>query len=377
VKVVVVGGGYAGLACLMDLRKLAPRAQLHLVDPCRAHVKQTQLHEALQRPLDALRVPFAELAARYGFEHHRYAAGRAGAFDARDLRAWHDDGALRLGSRRLDYDYLVIATGARPRLRATPGTSVWDQCGLRHEEGHALVRRVLLEERGEGRSATVVGGGASGVQYAFALSELLQQRGSSAQVRLVDSEARVLTSLPQAAADYVRERMAAAGIVYLPRTTYVGQAGTRLQVQGSDGAAPQALESQLSLLFGGVEAYPLELHANRYGQVVLDGKIFEQVFAAGDCARYAARGLDAKTAQAAVRKGKHVAANISRLERGRLPVAYGFQELGYVVSLGRFDAVGWLLLRERLVHGVAATAMRRMVEAQYDLFVDGLDTYVL
>ena len=78
-----------------------------------------------------------------------------------------------------------------------------------------------------------------------------------------------------------------------------------------------------------------------------DGGVVEaNALAAGDCARYAARGLDAMTAQAAVRKGKHVAANISRIERGRAPIAYGYQELGYVVSLGRFDSVGWLLVRE-------------------------------
>jgi NADH dehydrogenase len=63
--------------------------------------------------------------------------------------------------------------------------------------------------------------------------------------------------------------------------------------------------------------------------------------------------------------------------RGRTPVPYVFQELGYVVSLGSLDAVGWVLVREHLLRGVAATAMRRLVEAQYDLFVEGLDTYVL
>jgi NADH:quinone reductase (non-electrogenic) len=171
--------------------------------------------------------------------------------------------------------------------------------------------------------------------------------------------------------------MEAVGIEYLPRTAYMRQAGTQLQVQALDGGPARTIDSDLSLLFGGVDAHPFALQANRYGQVVLEGETMTRMFAAGDCARYAARGLNAMTAQAAVRKGKHVATNISRVQRGRLPVAYGFQELGYVVSLGRLDAVGWLLMRERLVHGVAATAMRRIVEAQYDLFVDGLDTYVL
>jgi len=72
-----------------------------------------------------------------------------------------------------------------------------------------------------------------------------------------------------------------------------------------------------------------------------------------------------------------VAANISRLHRGRPPVAYGFQELGYIVSMGSLDSVGWVLVRENIVRGAAATALRKVVEAQYDLFVDGLDTYIV
>ena len=76
-KVVVAGGGYAGLACLLQLRSLAPRAELHLVDPGTAHVKQTRLHETMRRPLADLRVPFDGLARRFGFEYHEGALGRA------------------------------------------------------------------------------------------------------------------------------------------------------------------------------------------------------------------------------------------------------------------------------------------------------------
>ena len=376
-RVVIVGGGYAGLACALDLRKLAPRAELHLVDPGDAHVKQTRLHEALHRPLADLRVPFSELAGRYGFEHHRAALGDDAAFDAEALRTWHDDGAVPLAGERLACDYLVIATGARPRLRAEASSRVADQLILREREGRAFVDSCLLEADGDAAGATIVGGGASGVQYAFELAQVLRRRARGTPIRLIDSEDRLLSALPVSTHDYVAAQMQAAGISYLPRTAYLGQTSASLRVRHLDEDSEQSLPSALTLLFGGVEAYPFALRANRYGQVVVDGKTLVRVFAAGDCARYAARGLDALTAQAAVRKGKHVAANISRLHRGRPPVAYGFQELGYIVSMGSLDSVGWVLVRENIVRGAAATALRKVVEAQYDLFVDGLDTYIV
>jgi NADH dehydrogenase len=377
-RVVVAGGGYAGLACLLELRKLAPRAELHLADPGAAHLKQTLLHEALHRPLDELRVPYAELAQRYGFEHHRQAIGDDGVFDAAQLHAWHAERSVPLGGARLAFDHLVIATGARPRLRADAavgGRRSYDQIDLRELEGATLVEGLLAGDGADG--VTVVGGGASGVQYAFELAELLRRRGARVPLRLVDSDEHVLGGLPAAAREYVVERMQGAGIEYLPRTAFVAQADSALRVRAVDGGGERELPSRLTLLFAGVAAHPLALGADRYGRVVLDGTTLATTYAAGDCARYAARGLDAMTAQAAVRKGKHVAANITRVHRGRVPVPYVYQELGYVVSLGSFDAVGWALARENVVRGIPATAMRRLVEAQYDLFVEGLDTYVL
>ena len=371
-RVVVIGGGYAGLACLLELRKLAPRAELHLVDAGVAHLKQTQLHEALHRPLDALRVPYDELARRYEFEHHREALGNDGVFAERDLRAWHDARSIPVAGESLACDYLVIATGARPRLRAS-ARGTFDQMQLRDREGRDLVREFL--ERGG--VATVVGGGASGVQYAFELAEVLRRRAPGTELRLVDADDRLLRTLPAPAHDYVTAQLRAAGVSYLPRTSWVGEKETLLRVRNLDEEREHELPSSLTLLFGGVEAHPFALQANRYGQVVLAGETCARIFAAGDCARYAARGLDAMTAQAAVRKGKHVAANITRLHRGRSPISYDFQELGYVVSLGSIDSVGWLLVPDNIVRGVAATALRKVVEAQYDLFVEGFDTYVL
>jgi len=380
VRVVVAGGGYAGLACLIDLRKLAPRAELHLIDPGAAHLKQTQLQEALRRPLDDLRVPFDEVASRYGFEHHRQALGEQGVFAASELRTWRDEGSVPLATGRLAFDYLVIATGVLPRERphaARDGAPLYDQVDLRELEGARLVEEWLSRPDAGAGGASIVGGGASGVQYAFELAEVLRRRGMQAPVRLIDGEPRLLRGLPAGAHEYVTAQMEAAGIEYLPRTLFLAQQDARMRVRAVDGGDERELGSGLTLLFGGVAAHPFELRADRYGRVVLDGTALATVYAAGDCVRYAARGLDAMTAQAAVRKGKHVAANIARAHRGRTPVPYVFQELGYVVSLGSLDAVGWVLVRENLLRGVAATAMRRLVEAQYDLFVEGLDTYVL
>ena len=74
VRVIVIGGGYAGLATIVGLRSLpGTEVEIHLIDPGEYHVKLTALHETFDRSLDAVRVPYEELAQRFGFCHHRWA----------------------------------------------------------------------------------------------------------------------------------------------------------------------------------------------------------------------------------------------------------------------------------------------------------------
>jgi len=176
---------------------------------------------------------------------------------------------------------------------------------------------------------------------------------------------------------YVQARMADLGIDYVPETFFRAQEGgiVRLQQPG----APEAYEltSIASFLFPGKRP-EARLTTNIFGQVLVDGRALQGVFAAGDCAQYRGPGANALTAQAAVRKGKLAARNILR-STGRLKVLepYLHRDLGYVISLGPDDAVGWLALEGNIVAGYPAVVVKELVEAQYELLLAGIDTYIL
>ena len=55
-KVIVLGGGYAGLACLIGLAKKAPHLELHLVDAGTEHCKLTNLHKTFSKPASEFKV---------------------------------------------------------------------------------------------------------------------------------------------------------------------------------------------------------------------------------------------------------------------------------------------------------------------------------
>ena len=83
-KLIIIGGGYAGLSALITLRKQAPDAEITLIDPRPYHLIITRLHETVHRPLDTIRVSYSLLAKRFDFIHKQQAI----QFDEHQLRAW-------------------------------------------------------------------------------------------------------------------------------------------------------------------------------------------------------------------------------------------------------------------------------------------------
>ena len=79
-----------------------------------------------------------------------------------------------------------------------------------------------------------------------------------------------------------------------------------------------------------------------------------------------------------MRKGKLIARNILR-HSGLLKILepYLHHDIGYVVNLGPTDAVGWLVAEGNIVTGLPALTIKEIVEAQYDLLLMGIDTYVI
>ena len=135
--------------------------------------------------------------------------------------------------------------------------------------------------------------------------------------------------------------------------------------------------SSLSILFLGKKEQNI-FTANAFGQIMEDQRILPHIFVAGDCSYYQSLGSNTLTAQSAVRKGKLTARNILRHSGfPGLLEPYLHHDLGYVVSLGSADAVGWLGSEGNLVTGMPALAIKELVEAQYDLLLVGIDTYLV
>lgn len=371
-KAVIAGGGYAGISALTTLKSHCPETDIVLVDPMESHLKVTHLHETFRRPMQDLTEPYSALGSRLGFRH----VPASLSIDEETLKRWQLEKCILINEEYLEFDYLLIAIGARARTVAKP-QNVFDLNDLASLPASVLLARTQREGGKVPGIISVVGAGATGIQFLFELAHIIRTQGLDYRIRLIDSEDMVLKQFTPKLSRYVAARLAALGVDYLPNTLYRGHEEDKILLENKDTAEAFELPSQAAWLFLG-KMPELLIEANARGQVMVDGETLEHIFTAGDCSHFQSWGSNSMTAQAAIRKGKLAARNILR-HSGYLPILepHFNQDLGYLVSLGPDDAVGWIGWEDNVVAGSPALVVKEIVEAQYDLLLTGTDTYLI
>ena len=373
-SVVVLGGGYAGLSSAIRLAQ-NERLTVHLVDQAPFFLNTIRLHKTIMLDLDALRVDHASLARKHGYEFHQSAID----LDRGLLRKWADDSSLPLESgERLDFDFLVLALGGRsiPIMRdETPGFVTLEH--IKQRGAQLVLEEMLSSGPNDADPArfVFVGAGATALQFVFELEPRIRAHNANAEIILVDIADQLLPGTPRPFHDYAVRMLKRSRIDYRPGTRFLGGDLSAVKLQQGDQPS-YTLSAKGVFLFPGVHAHPFAIQTNVYGQLLLNEKTHENIYAAGDCARFDGPGTNAQTAQAAVRKGRRVATNIERAVEGKAPQRYTFKELGYFVSLGPWDGMGWLLVDFNVLTGVAAFAVKEAIELQVGLFLEGVDTYI-
>ncbi|MBA3755887.1 MAG: FAD-dependent oxidoreductase, partial [Nitrosomonas sp.] len=287
-----------------------------------------------------------------------------------------DKKQLVVNEEVLNFDYLLIASGCESRA-ADSIDDVLDLQDFTTSAGSDLLTKLLNKNNQSEQSISVVGGGATGIQFLFEIKQFLHRIRSKAELRLIHAGEHVLEQFPAGFGTYAQSRMHEMDITFYPNTYYRGQQSNKILLAEKQTEKQFELPSNLSILFLGKKQQNI-FTANAFGQVIADQKPLPNIFVAGDCSYYQSVGSNTLTAQSAVRKGKLVARNILRHSGfPGLLEPYLHHDLGYVVSLGSADAVGWLGSEGNLVTGMPALAIKELVEAQYDLLLAGIDTYLV
>ncbi|MCR9143519.1 MAG: FAD-dependent oxidoreductase [bacterium] len=383
-RVLILGGGYAGLSAAILLGREKDAFDVTLIDASDSYLSSIQLHRTVHTPLSKLRIDYQSLSSRYNF---RFRQERLD-FDRSMLPLWVDAGSMPTTDGRIEFDYLCLCTGAgsipieNDTEPALIGARVFTLDYLKENSFDKILAEALAhrpgDEAGDVRPMpiSIVGGGATGIQFLFELDDHLKKTGRPYLLRLVDLEKKIMASLSSGFHGYVARRMRERKIEYYPGLRFRRQEDSVLIGENTADDSEVRLDSDMTLLFPGISARPFAMRANRHGQLEVAGNVLSNVLAAGDCVHYDAPGMNAPAAQAAVRKGRLIAENIKRLQSGEKLQSYTYPELGYFLSLGPWDGIGWMLVRFNVLTGIAAFGIKEAIELQFRLFLEGVDTYI-
>jgi len=238
IRVVIAGGGVAGLEALSALRALAgERAQLTLVAPEDEFVFTPLDARREFRPTELNRIPLSRIARDVGAAH---VESTVLAVDPeRKSVSTADD-------QRFEYNALVLATGAQ----ATPNLKqamIWD------DRSEADMLGGLLRDAEEGYThslAVVIPKGPCWPLRAYELALLValdaKDMGAELHATIVTPEPSPLAILGAHAVDLIASELAKAGVSVVPDDRAVFEDG-RLTATLSDSGEPIAVNRVLAL----------------------------------------------------------------------------------------------------------------------------------
>jgi NADH dehydrogenase len=358
-RVVIVGGGFAGLAAAHALRHA--EAEVVLIDRRNHHIFQPLLYQAATAVLapSEIAAPIRQLAVK-----QRNLTVVLAEVTGVDLNSRTVDASCPgLGTRKIPFDFLVVATGMRPSYfghdefaQYAPGLkNLNDAVTIRTKILSAFERAEETDDAGErDRQMTfvLVGAGPTGVELAGSMAHMVgvTLRGNFRRINpaestivLLEGGNRVLPSFAETLSRKATRRLEKLGIKVMT--------GVKVEKVDEQGviAGGKRIASATVLWTAGVAASPivkmLGAKTDRAGRVTvgpcLDVPDAPGVFVVGDTASVMQDGRPVPgVAQAAIQQGRYVGRLISGRLKGRQPRRpFGYFDKGNMAVVGKNFAI--------------------------------------
>jgi NADH dehydrogenase len=358
-KVVIVGAGFAGLSAARALKNAA--VDVTVIDRHNYHLFQPLLYQVATASLSPADIAQPIRSILKDFANARVLLGDVTGVDTMTRQV------LVSCAEPVDFDYLVIATGARHSYFGKDHWAV-NAPGIKSIDDATRVRASILlaferaeVERDPNRrrallTFVIVGGGATGVELAGAIAELARNSITNdfrsitprcARIILVEAGKRLVPAMPEALSDETRLALARLG-VEVRLGTAVTDISRHKVILGTE-----TVDARTVIWAAGVRASAagewLSTATDMAGRVVVNSDFsvpgHSRVFVVGDTAAY--RGKDGRSlpgvAPAAKQAGDYVGQLIAARATGtRTPRPFAYADYGSMATIGRSNAVAQL-----------------------------------
>jgi len=359
-RVVILGGGFAGIECAKAFKNKP--VDVLLIDRQNHHLFQPLLYQVASAGLAAPEIAHPIRSIFFKQDNVETLMNEVTAIDLAGKQ-------VVTREREIPYDYLVIAMGVKTGYF---GHHEWEQHarGLKTLDDATSIRRDILlafekaeactdpEERRRLMTIAVIGGGPTGVELAGTFAELARhvlQRDfknintSEAKIYLIEGQDRLLTMYDPALSDYTRKTLESMGV-----TVKLGNQVAELRA-GEVVLNDETIEAANILWAAGVEApaitRTLGVETDRAGRLIVETDLslsgHPEAFVTGDLAHCVDQSgrLVPGLSPAAIQMGRHAAKVILEEIGGRRSKSYDVRpqfryfDKGSMATIGRSHAV--------------------------------------
>jgi NADH dehydrogenase len=360
-RVVIIGAGFGGLEAAKKLCREAVRVTV--VDRTNYHLFQPLLYQVATAALSPADIAAPVRAVLSKCKNMEVILAEVQSIDVNAKKVKTVDGEL-------DYDYLIVAAGARHSYFGHPE---WEKLapGLKSLEDAVEIRRRILmafeyaekisdeSARRAAMTFVIIGGGPTGVEMAGAITEIARYTlakdfrhidPSQARVILIEGEPRVLAAFPEDLQISAMKQLAALGV-----EVRTGIHATNLSEQGLQ-VGDEFIPCRVKIWAAGNNAsfvgQSLGAPIDRVGRVLVNKDLTipnrPEVQVIGDLANFSHQTGEPLpgVSPVAMQQGRHAARNILAMIDDRKPQRFWYFDKGSMATIGRNKAVADL----KLVH---------------------------
>ena len=358
-RIVIVGGGFAGIAAARALRHCD--ADVVLIDRRNHHIFQPLLYQVATAVLapSEIAAPIRQLAHKQ--ENLSVLLGEVIGLDLRSRSI--DVSCPGVGIRKIQFDYLIIATGMQPSYFRHDEFAKYAP-GLKTLSDAETIRAKILsayelaeatddeEERARQMTFVLVGAGPTGVELAASMAQLAQVtlRGqfrridpAKSSIILIEGAKRILSTFAESLAEKAARRLEKLGVKIMT--------GVKVEKVDEDGvvADGERIPSATVLWTAGVAPSPLlkqlGTETDRAGRVsvgpFMNAQGIPGVFVVGDASSVLRDGRPVPgVAQAAIQQGRYVGRLIAlELEGWKPERPFRYFDKGNMAVVGKNFAI--------------------------------------
>jgi NADH dehydrogenase len=353
-RVIIIGAGFGGLQAAKTLA--GKNVLVTVIDRTNYHLFQPLLYQVATAALSP-----ADIAApvRSVLSNSNNVEVILAEVESVDV----DAKKVKTTDLEFDYDYLILATGAR---HSYFGHNDWEKLapGLKSlEDAIELRRRILMafeyaEKIGDdaARKAAmtfvIIGGGPTGVEMAGAIAEISRYTlardfrhidPSRARVILIEGESRLLAAFPEDLSRSAQKQLVDLGVDVRTgvRVTNITEAGVQL--------GNEFIPCRVKIWAAGNNASfvgkTLSAPVDRVGRIIVNDDLsipgHPDVQIIGDLANFSHQTGEPLpgVSPVAIQQGRHAARNILAMIKGREPQRFHYSDKGSIATIGRNKAV--------------------------------------